>query len=59
LRERRDDIAKLLHYVFYGHIYSSSYSTQKPLQAAGNLTQEIKRFHLLPVHISFRLAIRV
>jgi hypothetical protein len=43
LRERRDDIAKLLHYVFYGHIYSSSYSTQKPLQAAGNLTQEIKR----------------
>jgi hypothetical protein len=42
LRERRDDIAKLLHYVFYGHIYSSSYSTQKPLQAAGNLTQEIK-----------------
>jgi hypothetical protein len=43
LRERRDDIAKLLHYVFYGHIYSSSYSTQKPLQAAGNLTQEIKQ----------------
>jgi hypothetical protein len=46
LRERRDDIAKLLHYVFYGHIYSSSYSTQKPLQAAGNLTQEIKKYFI-------------